>query len=106
MELDINSYKNFFNKFENMDMNNEFEVKKLAINFRKWANWNKKKVTIDVYQSFALDVIVVIHDLFGEAKIVDSWEFLDSVVYILEMYIQTEKNWEYMTNFWYAIAKI
>ena len=88
------------NKLKNLDMDSEFEVQKLAINFRKWAEWNKGKVIIDVYQSYELDVIVVIHNIFDEIKIGDSWEFLATVLYVLQLYPQTNEDWEYMIDFW------
>ena len=92
--------KFFTNVFNDLDMDSSFEVQKLAINFRKWAEWNKGKVIIDVYQSYELDVIVVIHNIFDEIKIGDSWEFLATVLYVLQLYPQTNEDWEYMIDFW------
>lgn len=88
------------NKLKNLDMDSAFEVQKLAINFRKWVEWNKGKVIIDVYDSYELDVIVVIHNIFDEIKISDSWGFLATILYVLQLYPQTDEDWEYMIDFW------
>lgn len=97
----------FFNKFKDLDMDNEFEVKKLALNFKKWAKWNKGKAIIEVHESFEFcNTIVVIHNLFGDVKIEDSWEFIDDVVYVLEQYGDTDESFFYMVDFWINEVKI
>lgn len=93
-------YNHFFNRFKDLDMDNAFQVQKLAINFKKWANWNKGQCTIEVLEAFRLNTIVVVHDLFTDTKIEDSWEFLNDVIYILEMYADNEENFKYMVDFW------
>ena len=95
-----NEEEKFFNTFHQLDMDNSFEVQKLAINFRKWANWNKGEAIIDVYHSFKLDTIVVIHNLFDETKISNSWDFLKDVISILSEYADTDERWNDMTQFW------
>lgn len=93
-------YNNFFNRFKDLDMDSAFQVQKLAINFKKWANWNKAQCTIEVLEAFQLNTIVVVHDLFTDTKIEDSWEFLNDIIYILELYADNEENFKYMVDFW------
>lgn len=106
MAWSLTPYETFFIRLHELDMDNRFEVQKLAINFRKWAKWNKGKVIIDIYESFELNTIVVIHNLFDEVKICDSWTFLADVEEVLEQYADTDESFDYMTYFWYEIAKI
>lgn len=92
--------KFFTNVFNNLDMDSSFEVQKLAINFRKWAKWNKAKVTIEVLESYEFNTIVVVHNMFDEIHICDSWQFLKDIVEVLSEYADTDDRWEYMTYFW------
>ena len=96
-----NEWDKFCNQFKKLDMDSSFDVQLLAIAFRKWAEWNKGKCTIEVLQSFEFDTIIVLHDLFGDSKFEDSYEFLDDILYILDLYSDNDENWEYMIDFWY-----
>lgn len=92
--------KQFFHQLNQLDMDSSFEVQKLAINFRKWTEWNKSKVIIDVLESYELQTIVVVHDLFNEIKISDGWSFLDDIISILQDYADTEERWNDIKEFW------
>ena len=102
----VTPYERFFNKINDLDMDDCLEVRKLAINFRKWIDYNKGEVIIDIYESYTLKTIVVIHNFFDEIKICNSWDFLQDVEYVLDSYADSDESFTYMTNFWYEIAKI
>lgn len=95
------TWNKFCNKFKKLDMDNSFDVQLLAIAFRKWVEWNKGRCTIEILQSFEFDTIIVLHDLFEDSKFEDSCEFLDDVIYILDLYsCESDEDWEYMIDFW------
>lgn len=99
---DENEWDKFCNKFKKLDMDSNFDVQLLAIAFRKWVEWNKGKCTIEILQSFNFDTIIVLHDLFGDSKLENSYEFLDDIIYILDLYSrESDEDWEYMIDFWY-----
>lgn len=91
----------FWNKFKKLNMDDKFEVQKLAIAWRKWTTLNKERCTIEIWQSFEFDTIIVLHDFFGSSKFEDSYEFLDDVLFLLELYsMKSDEDWEYMIDFW------
>jgi len=95
------NWDKFCNKFKKLDMDSKFEVQKLAIAWKKWVAWNKGKCTIEIWQSFEFDTIIVLHDFFGDSKFEDSYEFLDDIIYLLDLYSgESDEDWEYMIDFW------
>lgn len=94
----LSLYDWFFNKFKSLDMDNRDDVVYLIDSFKKWSNWNKGSCEIEVFE--ALDTIVIVHNLFTDTKIEDSWEFIDDITYILDMYGDTDENFFYMVDFW------
>lgn len=91
------------NKLLDFDMDNIDCVKKLAGLLKKWAEWNKGGCTIEVLTSFRFNTIIVLHDSFGDSKFEDSHEFLEDVLYLLDLYIYScnnEEDLEYLVDFW------
>lgn len=89
------------NKLLEMDMDSSFDVQLLAIIFRRWVEWNKGNCIIEILQSLRFDTIIVLHDLFGDNKFEDSHEFLEDVLYLLDLYIcNNEEDLEYVVDFW------
>ena len=96
-----NKWEKFCNRFNKLDMENKDDVEKLAETFKKWVKWNKGDCTIEIWQSFEFDTIIVLHDFFCDTKYEDSWEFLDDIIYLLDLYSdESDENWEYMIDFW------
>ena len=95
------TWDKFCNKFKKLDMDSSFDVQLLAIAFKKWVEWNKGRCTIESLQSFEFDTIIVLHDLFGNSKFEDSYEFFDDIIYILDLYSdESNEDWEYIIDFW------
>lgn len=94
----LSLYDWFFNKFKSLDMDNIDDVVYLIDSFKKWSNWNKGSCEIEVFE--ALDTIIIVHNLFTDTKIEDSWEFINDITYILDMYGDTDENFFYMVDFW------
>lgn len=96
-----NNWDKFCKKFNKLDMDKEQDVKKLSNIYKKWTKWNKGDCTIEILKSFEFDKIIVLHNLFMDTKYEDSWEFLDDILYILDMYSEeSEENWKNMNDFW------
>lgn len=96
-----NNWDKFCKKFNKLDMEKEQDVKKLSNIYKKWTKWNKGDCTIEILKSFEFDKIIVLHNLFMDTKYEDSWEFLDDILYILDMYSEeSEENWKNMEEFW------
>ena len=96
-----NNWDKFCKKFNKLDMEKEQDVKKLSNIYKKWTKWNKGDCTIEILKSFEFDKIIVLHNLFMDTKYEDSWEFLDDILYILDMYSEeSEENWKNMEDFW------
>lgn len=96
-----NNWDKFCKKFNKLDMEKEQDVKKLSKIYKKWTKWNKGDCTIEILKSFEFDKIIVLHNLFMDTKYEDSWEFLDDILYILDMYSEeSEENWKNMNEFW------
>ena len=95
------AWSQFCDKFKKLDMDSKFDVQKLAIAYRKWTKWCKSDCTIEILQSFEFDTIIVLHNLFMDNKFENSWEFLDDIIYILDLYSdESDEDWEYMIDFW------
>ncbi len=96
-----NNWDKFCKKFNKLDMEKKQDVEKLSNIYRKWTKWNKGDCTIEILKSFEFDKIIVLHNLFMDTKYEDSWEFLDDILYILDMYSEeSEENWKNMNEFW------
>ena len=96
-----NNWDKFCKKFNKLDMEKEQDVEKLSNIYKKWAKWNKGNCTIEILKSFEFDKIIILHNLFMDTKYEDSWEFLDDILYILDMYSEeSEENWKNMNEFW------
>ena len=95
------NWDKFCNKFKKLDMDSRYDVQLLAIAFRKWTEWNKSICTIEVLESYDFDTIIVLHDLFGDTKLENSYAFLDDVIYLLDLYSdESDEDWEYVVDFW------
>lgn len=96
-----NNWDKFCKKFNKLDMEKEQDVEKLSNIYKKWTKWNKGNCTIEILKSFEFDKIIILHNLFMDTKYEDSWEFLDDILYILDMYSEeSEENWKNMNEFW------
>lgn len=83
-------------------MDNIDDVKNIANTFQKWVETNKGICTIEILPSFEFNTIIVLHNLFIDTKFENSWEFLDDIIYLLDMYSDNSKeDWQYMIDFWY-----
>ena len=89
------------NKLLDLDMDNIDCVKKLADLWKRWVEWNKGDCTIEILTSFRFNTIIVLHDLFGGSEFEDSHNFLENVLYLLDLYIcNNEEDLEYAVDFW------
>lgn len=96
-------YDEFFWQLQNLDMDNKKKVKELAVCYEIWAECERGECEIDISESLSFQKIIVVHDLFGEPQIEDSWGFLDSVIKVLKLYVENEEmndNFWRMATFW------
>lgn len=85
-----------------IDYNNFNQIHRLASDFEQWCWENKNPETIEVIKSKHFDTIIVVHHLFDdEIRVIDGWEFIKDVKYLLKQYsMNSNEDLEYVLNFW------
>ena len=83
----LKNVEEIINKFDDLDMDNFMTVQILVDEFKRWLNWNKTYVKIEVFESREFDTIIIAHKFFDSVKIIDSWEFLEDIKYCLNDYV-------------------
>lgn len=85
----------------NVDYNDFNQIHQLALDFEEWCWCNKSYETIEVRKSKHFDAIIVVHELFHETRVIDGWEFIKDIKYILKEYsMQSKEDLEYVLDFW------
>ena len=86
----------------NIDYNDFNQIHQLALDFEQWCWENKSYETIEVMESKHFDTIIVVHQLFDdEIRVIDGWEFIKDVKYLLKQYsMHSNEDLEYVLNFW------
>ena len=92
----------FANIFNDLDMDNKLTVLEMVRAVMAWEYDNKyyngKSQVIEL-TNFNNEIYVA-HNLFDELHVVDSWQYLKDIIYVLEQYADTEERKEYRNEFW------
>lgn len=92
----------FANIFNDLDMDNKLTVLEMVRAVMAWEYDNKyyngKSQVIEL-TNFQREIYVA-HNLFDELQVVDSWQYLKDIIYVLEQYADTEERKEYRDEFW------
>ncbi len=92
----------FANKFNNLDMDNKMTVIEMVRAVMAWEYDNKYyngKAQVIELTNFQNEIYVA-HNLFDELQVVDSWQYLKDIIYVLEQYADTEERKKYRDEFW------
>lgn len=92
----------FANIFNDLDMDNKMTVIEMFRAVMAWEYDNKYyngRSQIIELTNFNNEIYVA-HNLFDELQVVDSWQYLKDVIYVLEQYADTEERKQYRDEFW------